>query len=971
MIGSGCSRDRDTDNYYITSSCAEGEAVLKAEITAPAENITINQGESLQFQAVVFGGKEPYTFIWTFDDGPPPSDVLNTQDVLFSAAGTYQVVFLAKDAANSIDSDNITVTVNTSVLSTWYRDADGDGYGDANNSVQDISQPDGYVADNTDPDDTEAWTYPEPTENSDNVVGESSDEHVISTTWYRDADGDGYGDAVNNTEGSSQPDGYVSDNTDCNDGNADIHPNAFEICGDGIDQDCNGSDPACFDMDGDGFDVSQGDCDDTDADIYPGALEVCGDNIDNDCNGFIDEGCTGYSIHGALHHQGVSMYQLTPEIPVLSCRDKGTGQPLPDAAASYHETDGTYDIFNLAGTVDVRVSFWVTGEKETLPGNYLVSGDVDENDAGEHDIEVERIIHLLEPWDNENIEFSSDDPLVVYGSPIRFEWAALPGATRYQVIVSKVRDPDHPDGYGHIENTIDTSVQDTVYLAGLDTSGTDDHYEFTVYAYDGENTIGFYMTTYTDDYGREYCFKISATGIDADGDGYTDAQGDCDDGNEDIHPGAFDVCDDGIDNDCDGLVDEGCVTLGTWQGMYGGNNDDGTRSIRQTSDGGYVMAGFSESTDIPGVTGHGGKDLYIVKLDFSGSVEWQRMYGGNDFDHAYAVRQTTDNGYVVAGYSNSMDIPGAMNHGSYGCYLIKLDRFGDIEWQNMYGGNDFDITYEVEQTTDGGYVLAGYSNSTDIPGVTNNGLWDYYLVKLDDDGNVEWQRVYGGSTRDFAYTVEQTVDGGYIMAGRSNSTDIPGAINNGQWDAYLVKLDPVGNVEWQRMYGGNADDEATSILQTSDGGYIAAGHSESTDIPGVTKNQAADYYIIRLDQTGNVIWQRMYGGGGNDYARSIEQTSDGGYIMAGQSYSPDIPGVTNNGVYDYHIIKLDQNGYIDWQKMYGGSNSDSVYSIEQTVEGGFIMAGQSYSFNIPGTINNGESDCYLIKIDADDIQQKR
>jgi len=347
------------------------------------------------------------------------------------------------------------------------------------------------------------------------------------------------------------------------------------------------------------------------------------------------------------------------------------------------------------------------------------------------------------------------------------------------------------------------------------------------------------------------------------------------------------------------------------------------------------------------------------------SKTWRKMYGGSGWDRASSIQQTSDGGYIVAGSSYSTDIPGVTNHGdlTQDCYIIKLDADGEVLWQNMFGGSEEESAYSIQQTSDGGYIVAGSSSSTDIPGVTNHGSSDFYIIKLDADGNVLWQNMYGGSDGDGAYSIQQTSDGGYIVAGQSGSTDIPGVINHGGSDFYIIKLDANGEVLWQNMYGGSEnliEEAANSIQQTSDGGYIVAGWSESTDIPGVANHGHLDFYIIKLDAYGNVLWQNMYGGSGWDSANSIQQTSDGGYIVAGASGRG--PMWTHH--FNFYIIKLNTDGNVLWQNMYGGSDFDGANSIQQTSDGGYIVAGRSGSTDIPGVINHGYSDFYVIKLNA-------
>jgi uncharacterized delta-60 repeat protein len=402
----------------------------------------------------------------------------------------------------------------------------------------------------------------------------------------------------------------------------------------------------------------------------------------------------------------------------------------------------------------------------------------------------------------------------------------------------------------------------------------------------------------------------------------------------------------------------------TWQIMYGGSGDDYALSIQETADGGYIVCGYSYSTDIPGVTNNGGSDYYIIKLNSDGSVAWQDMYGGSDDDYARTIQETADGGYIVCGDSWSEDIPDVTNHDWADSYIIKLNSDGSVAWQEMYGGGHRDMARSIRETADGGYIVCGYSYSTDIPGVTNNGEYDYYIIKLNSDGFVAWQKMYGGSGSDSAQSIQETSDGGYIVGGYSSSTNIPDNTHKGGNDYYIIKLDSDGSVAWQKMYGGSGDDYAWSIQETADGGYIVCGRSESTDILGVMNNGGNDPYVLKLKSDGSLAWQGKYGGGSDDSANSIQKTADGGYIVCGDSWSEDIPGVTNNGLSDSYIIKLDSYGYIAWQEMYGGGSVDSANSIQETADGGYIVCGESYSTDIPGVTNNGERDYYIIRLDS-------
>jgi hypothetical protein len=402
-----------------------------------------------------------------------------------------------------------------------------------------------------------------------------------------------------------------------------------------------------------------------------------------------------------------------------------------------------------------------------------------------------------------------------------------------------------------------------------------------------------------------------------------------------------------------------------WELLFGGSGVDSANSISLALDDGYIVAGYSSSNDILGLLNNGSEDAYVIKLLPDGTVDWQKMFGGSGLDFATSIQQTIDDGYIAAGYSASTDILGLTMHGVLDFYVVKLDQDGNVDWQEMYGGLGIDSAVAVQPTADGGYIVAGYSTSISVGGALNHGLYDIYLVKLDESGNVDWQKMYGGLGIDYATSIQQTADGGYIVAGYSTSIDILGVTNHGLTDSYIIKLDGSGNVEWQKMYGGLSLDYATAIQPTADGGYIVAGYSSSIDITDITNHGLVDAYFIKLDADGNVEWQEMYGGSGNDYMQAIQQTLDGGYIAAGYSASVDILDIVNKGLSDVYVIKLGEDGSIDWQKMFGGNGDDQAYGVQQAADLGYAIAGYSSSTDLIDLINQGQKDYYILKLNED------
>ncbi|HQZ78378.1 MAG TPA: hypothetical protein PK190_10465, partial [Bacteroidia bacterium] len=368
--------------------------------------------------------------------------------------------------------------------------------------------------------------------------------------------------------------------------------------------------------------------------------------------------------------------------------------------------------------------------------------------------------------------------------------------------------------------------------------------------------------------------------------------------------------------------------------------------------------------------------LFFTTTTLAQEIEWQNTIGGNYYDQLNSIQQTSDGGYILGGWSDS-NISGDKtedSQGNYDYWVVKLDAAGNIQWQNTIGGNSVDYLTSIQQTTDGGYILGGWSNSGVSGDKTENsqGANDYWVVKLDPIGYIQWQNTIGGGSYDYLTSIQQTTDGGYILGGMSQS-DVSGdktEICQGDFDYWVVKLDASGNIQWQNTIGGNSWDELESLEQTTDGGYILGGYSYS-DISGdKTENCQGnhDYWVVKLDASGNIQWQNTIGGNLDDLLYSVQQTSDGGYILGGASGSGFSGDKTESsqGYFDYWVVKLYTTGNIQWQNTIGGGSLDHLNSIQQTSDGGYILGGVSIS-DISGdkTENSqGANDYWVVKLDA-------
>ena len=347
-----------------------------------------------------------------------------------------------------------------------------------------------------------------------------------------------------------------------------------------------------------------------------------------------------------------------------------------------------------------------------------------------------------------------------------------------------------------------------------------------------------------------------------------------------------------------------------WNQTFGGAGTDYGRSVAQTSDGGYIVAGYTDSA------GMGGADVYLVKTDSNGVESWNSTFGGADDDRGFSVAQTSDGGYIIVGETRSFGL------GFRDVYLIKTDADGVESWSKTFGGVNDDLGYSVVQTGDGGYIIVGYTGA------------DVYLIKTDSGGTETWSKTFDKGSIDYGLCVAQTSDAGYIITGASYPS-FPGSP-----DVYLIKTDSNGTETWSKTFGGAGFDRGYSVVQTGDGGYIIAGETSSFGAG------LHDVYLIKTDSGGTETWSKTFGGAGDDCGYSLDQTMDGGYIIVGYTGT------------DVYLIKTGSDGSESWSKTFGGAGSELGRSVAQTGDGGYIVAGYTDSYGAGG------SDFYLVKLET-------
>ena len=435
-----------------------------------------------------------------------------------------------------------------------------------------------------------------------------------------------------------------------------------------------------------------------------------------------------------------------------------------------------------------------------------------------------------------------------------------------------------------------------------------------------------------------------------------------------------------------------------WEKSYGGKNADYLFDAQPTADNGFILAGSSLSgkTGTKTAGNNGDLDYWVWKMDANGKLDWQKSLGGSGFDLLQSIKGTQDGGFILAGTSSSnqgMDKQ-SDSKGLSDFWVVKLDAKGQELWQQTIGGSGQEDLLTVIPTRDGGYLLGGSSSSAKtiisttstlktqstakedltLKTESTRGSMDYWIVKLDSNGNVMWQKTYGGRYSDLLRSLEQTKDGGFILGGYSNSPQSGDktAASIGIGDYWIIKTDELGAIEWQNTYGGTGDNQLYVVHQTADDGFIVGGNTNSPGsltAKGGSVQSGSDFWLLRLDTKGEVVWSETYNYGKVDILTSLVENSDHSFLVGG--YAQSERGIMAKGmiqkeaagINDYIALKVNTKGEAVWEKIVGSGGEDILRKLISTRDGGYLLAGTSNaSSSGDKSTTLGSNDFWVVKL---------
>ncbi len=413
-----------------------------------------------------------------------------------------------------------------------------------------------------------------------------------------------------------------------------------------------------------------------------------------------------------------------------------------------------------------------------------------------------------------------------------------------------------------------------------------------------------------------------------------------------------------------------------WDKTFGGTGTEELRSIVPTSDGGYLLGGFSNSNGSgeKSENGRGNEDYWVVKINTNGQKVWDKTFGGNGDDALLSMTITSDGGFLLAGHSSSPSggDKSENSRGGLDYWVIKINANGQKMWDKTFGGNNTEYFHKVIATSDGGFLLSGItsSNISGEKSENNRGSWDWWIVKINANGQKVWDKTIGGLMEDYFEMAAATSDGGYLLGGwsESNISGEKSENSRGSYDYWVVKINANGQKMWDKTFGGAGYDVLKTVTSTSDGGFLLGGISPSNKSVDKSDNSKGetDYWIVKVNANGQKLWDKTLGGNGYEGLYSSINSLDSDFLLLGNSasgISEDKTEVSRGG-FDYWLIKTDSNGQKRWDKTFGGNENDYPQIIISLQGGGFIIAGKSES-NISGEKSEnsrGGSDFWVIKV---------
>lgn len=398
--------------------------------------------------------------------------------------------------------------------------------------------------------------------------------------------------------------------------------------------------------------------------------------------------------------------------------------------------------------------------------------------------------------------------------------------------------------------------------------------------------------------------------------------------------------------------------------LMGGSAFDSARAIIPTNDGGFAVLACAESVnqDLAGKPWPGA-DYWLLKFDKDFSLAWANTYGGTNDDQAHDLVQTADNGFALIGYSKSDDGDASNNEGFHDNWIVKVDAQGNFEWEKSFGFSGHDHSYTILQYNDG-FAIGGFLDVTASGGAGStdrnlHGVGEFWVHRLDLDGNIIWRKYFGGTHDDRIHSIAKADDGGIVLAGYTESPDFDVSENNGTNDFWVVKVDANGDMLWENTFGGTEFEFANSITNGPNNTYVVAGSAISSNADVSANFGNADMWVIKIDDNGNLLWEQNYGGSQFDSVNEISPALSGGYWIAGHSRSNDIDLTANNGQNDAILMKISETGEIELLKRMGGSDFDLGNDVKEIKENIVVFVGETKSNDGDFTNNKGDYDAFI------------